>query len=193
MNRLYTHPCYTGIMNQPSSLATFGSGCFWCAEAMFNDLRGVLKVTAGYAGGQSPNPTYAEVCDGQTGHVEVIQVKFNPQIITYQQLLEVFFLTHDPRQLNRQGHDVGEQYRSVIFYHDELQQQTAQAAKNRIAAEKINDAPLVTAIEPLVKFYPAEPAQQNYYLNNPDQPYCQLVINPKLAKFRQKFAPLRKV
>lgn len=172
--------------------ATFGSGCFWCSEPLFNDLKGVSKVTVGYAGGQKPSPTYEEVCSGTSGHAEVIQVEFDPTIVSYEQLLEVFFLTHNPTTLNRQGNDAGTQYRSIIFYHNEQQQQTAKQVKTNITAEHVYNDPIVTAIEPLTAFYPAESYHQNYYAKNPDQGYCQMVIDPKIAKFRKKFASLRK-
>ncbi|MBI4426441.1 MAG: peptide-methionine (S)-S-oxide reductase MsrA [Candidatus Kerfeldbacteria bacterium] len=173
-------------------LATFGAGCFWCSEAIFKQLRGVTAVISGYAGGSMPNPTYEQVCSDQTGHAEVIQIEFDPEIISYQQLVEVFFLTHDPTQLNRQDNDVGAQYRSVIFYHHEAQQAAAEAVKQKIEAEGIYDRPLVTEIVPFDQFYPAENYHQNYFANNPDQPYCQTVISPKVAKFRKKFISILK-
>lgn len=149
-------------------------------------------MTSGYSGGHKSNPTYEEVCAGTTGHAEVIQIEFDPAIISYEQLLEVFFLTHNPTTLNRQGNDVGTQYRSVIFYHDEEQQRTAERMLKKIETEKIYDAPIVTAIESFTKFFPAEDYHQNYFSKNPDQPYCQVVIDPKVAKFRKKFSTLRK-
>lgn len=179
-------------MTPQLQLATFGSGCFWCSEAVFLDLKGVTKVTSGYAGGAKPNPTYEEVCSGTTGHAEVIQVEFDPTIISYEQLLEVFFLTHNPTTLNRQGNDVGTQYRSVIFFHDDAQRDAANKIKERIEAEKIYDGKIVTTFEPLTKFYAAEKYHQNYYANNPEQGYCQMVIDPKVAAFRKKFSSLRK-
>lgn len=179
-------------MASSTQLATFGSGCFWCSDPLFRDLRGVTSVTVGYAGGRKSNPTYEEVCSGSTGHAEVIQVAFDPAVISYAQLLEVFFLTHNPTTLNRQGNDVGPQYRSVIFFHDPAQQKTAEAIKQKIQAEKIFPDPIVTAIEPFTSFYPAEEYHQNYYAKNPDQAYCQAIIDPKVAKFRKKFAGLRK-
>ncbi len=175
-----------------SSLATFGSGCFWCSEAIFNDLKGVLKVTSGYSGGKKPNPTYEEVCAGTTGHAEVNQIEFDPTVISYEQLLEVFFLTHNPTTLNRQGNDVGMQYRSVIFYHTASQQQKADQVKAKIAAEKIYADQIVTTIEPFNDFYPAEDYHQNYFAKNPAQPYCRVVIDPKVAAFRKKFSRWRK-
>lgn len=175
-----------------SSLAIFGNGCFWCTEAIFKELKGVLSVRSGYSGGTKPNPTYGEVCGGTTGHAEVIQIEFDGSQISYDQLVEVFFLTHDPTQLNRQGNDVGAQYRSVVFYHDEAQKKVAEAVKARIEAEHVYDKPVVTEVAPLKNFYPAEDYHRDYYAKNPDQAYCQAVISPKLAKFRQKFAALRK-
>lgn len=152
----------------------------------------MMKVTSGYAGGEKPNPTYEEVSSGQTGYAEAIQIEFDPSIISYDQLLEVFFLTHDPTTLNRQGNDVGTQYRSVVFYHDEDQKRLAEAIKQRIATEKVYDQPIVTEISPIKNFSPAENYHQDYFAKNPEQPYCQVVINPKVAKFRKKFAALRK-
>lgn len=181
-------------MEEPSlhSTATFGSGCFWCSEAVFNDLKGVQSVTSGYSGGTKPNPTYEEVCSGHSGHAETIQVIFDPAIISYAQLLEVFFLTHDPTQLNRQGNDVGTQYRSVVFYHDQAQKKTAEEVKAKLDDQHIYSRPIVTVIAPLTEFYPAESYHQNYYANNPDQGYCQVVIDPKVAKLRKQFAHLLK-
>lgn len=183
---------YTVSMASTTQLATFGSGCFWCSDPLFRDLRGVTGVTVGYAGGRPPNPTYDEVCSGSTGHAEAIQIEFDPTVISYEQLLEVFWLTHNPTTLNRQGNDVGPQYRSVIFVHDAAQQETAVAVKEKIQAEKVFSDPIVTAIEPFTSFYPAEEYHQNYYAKNPDQGYCQMIIDPKVAKFRKKFAGLRK-
>lgn len=176
----------------PTARATFGGGCFWCTETVFQALRGVNRVTSGYAGGKTANPTYEQICSGTTGHAEVIQVEFDPAIISYEQLLEVFFLTHDPTTVNRQGHDVGEQYRSIIFYHDGAQRETAARIKNRVQHDGIYPGPLVTEIVPFTAFSPAEAYHQNYFAKNPDQPYCQAVINPKIAAFRQKFSRLLK-
>lgn len=170
--------------------ATFGSGCFWCSEAIFKSLKGVRKVTSGYAGGHVADPTYEQVSSGRTGHAEVIQLEFDPSVIRFEQLAEVFFLTHDPTQLNRQGNDRGEQYRSVILTHDEDQRQTAEQIKAKLEAENVFDGPIVTAIQPFDGFYPAENYHQNYYANNPTQPYCQAIISPKVAKFREKFRSL---
>ncbi len=173
-------------------LATLGSGCFWCTEAIFLRLKGVTSVMPGYAGGRTANPTYEQVCSGTTGHVEVARIQFDPNIISYEQLIEVFFGSHNPTTLNRQGNDIGEQYRSVIFFHDEAQRQAAEAVKARLGQDRIFDSPIVTSIEPLTNFYPAEDEHRNYYANNPDQPYCQAIISPKLATFRRRYAQLLK-
>lgn len=173
-------------------IATFGGGCFWCVEAIFKELKGVEKVVSGYAGGSMLNPGYEEVSSGTTGHAEAVQISYDPKTISYEQLLEVFFLTHDPTTPNRQGEDVGMQYRSAIFYHDENQKTAAQNFKKKLEADRIYDGPIVTELAPFTSFYPAESYHQDYYAQNPDKPYCQVVINPKLAKFRQKFATLRK-
>jgi len=173
-------------------IATFGGGCFWCTEAIFKELEGVVSVTSGYCGGNIKNPNYYEVTEGTTGHAESIQIGFNPELISYQQLLEVFFLTHNPTTLNQQGNDHGTKYRSKIFYHDEEQKKTAEKIRKKIEDEKIYDEKIVTEIIPYQAFYPAEDYHQNYLEKNPDQPYCQYVINPKLAKFRQKFSALLK-
>ena len=173
-------------------VATLGGGCFWCLEAVYVELRGVEKVVSGYAGGHVKNPTYREVCSGATGHAEVVQVTFDPTVISYADILRVFFTIHDPTTLNRQGADVGAQYRSIILYHDEVQQQTAVEVMNEIAAQRIWPNPLVTELAPLEVFYPAEDYHQDYFARNPMQPYCQVVIAPKVAKFRkQYFAQLR--
>jgi peptide-methionine (S)-S-oxide reductase len=166
--------------------AVFGAGCFWCVEAIFEELKGVQSVEAGYSGGTVENPSYEQVCTGTTGHAEVARIIFDPTVISYDDLLEVFWTTHDPTTLNRQGADVGEQYRSVIFYLNEKQKEAAEKSKKEIAP-KIWDDPIVTSIEPLKKFYIAEDYHQNYYDNNPTKGYCQYVINPKLEKFRKKF------
>jgi peptide-methionine (S)-S-oxide reductase len=171
-------------------VATLGGGCFWCLEAVYQQLRGVKKVVSGYAGGSVPNPSYKQVCTGATGHAEVTQVSFDPGVIGYRELLEIFFTIHDPTTLNRQGADVGTQYRSVIFYHDDQQLKTAREVMAEIQAEGLYRDPLVTQVEPLPVFYPAEDYHQNYYQENSNQPYCQFVISPKVAKFRQKYARL---
>lgn len=167
------------------SSATFGGGCFWCTEAVFAELKGVTKVISGYSGGKIKNPTYKEICSGLTGHAEVIRVEYDPAQISYEELLEVFFLTHDPTTLNRQGNDVGTQYRSVVFYHDE--QQKAAAERIRTEAQVHWKKPIVTEISQLTNFYEAENYHQDYYANNPFQPYCAFVISPKLEKFRKDF------
>ncbi len=168
-------------------LATLAGGCFWCLEAVYLDLRGVEKVVSGYAGGHVPNPTYREVCSGLTGHAEVVQVAFDPTVVSFREILQVFFTIHDPTTLNRQGADVGTQYRSAIFYHDDVQKSTAEAVMAEVAAEKIWPNPLVTQLEPLTKFYPAEAYHQDYFARNPSQPYCQVVVAPKVSKFRKQF------
>lgn len=168
-------------------LATFGNGCFWCTEAVFQDLNGVVKVVSGYAGGHVENPTYKQVCSATTGHAEVLQISFDPQKISYEELLEVFWETHDPTTLNRQGNDVGPQYRSIIFYHDENQKQLAEKYKQELDASGAFADPIVTLIEPLPKFYPAEDYHQNYFKLNGHQPYCSFVVRPKVEKFRKVF------
>lgn len=167
--------------------ATFGNGCFWCTEAVFLRLKGVLSAKSGYSGGAVDNPTYKQICTGTTGHAEVIQIAFDPAVISYKDLLAVFFQTHDPTTLNRQGNDVGTQYRSVIFYHDDAQKQTAIAAKKALDEAKIYPDPIVTEISPAAKFYSAEDYHQDYFANNEFQPYCQFVIRPKLEKLQAVF------
>lgn len=169
-------------------IATFGGGCFWCTEAVFLELRGVEKVESGYAGGEVANPSYQAVCTGTTGHAEVIQITFDPATISFQDLLEVFFATHDPTTLNRQGADVGTQYRSVIFYHSPEQQAAAEAKIAELNASGEFASPIVTQVVPYDNYYSAEDYHQNYYAEHPTQPYCSAVIPPKLAKLRQKFA-----
>ena len=166
-------------------LATFGGGCFWCVEAVFERLEGVQSVVAGYAGGTTLNPTYKQVCSGTTGHAEVAQISFDPAKISYRQLVDLFWDAHDPTTLNRQGADVGTQYRSVIFYHDEQQKLIAEQSKQE--AQKNFTQAIVTEIHPLTKFYPAENYHQDYYSQNGEQPYCQYVIKPKVEKFREVF------
>jgi peptide-methionine (S)-S-oxide reductase len=168
--------------------AIFGGGCFWCIEAIFQRLTGVIHVESGYMGGQVDNPTYRQVCGGDTGHVEVVRVTFDPDQISYRELLDVFFSVHDPTTLNRQGNDAGEQYRSVIFYTDEEQQRIAEDVIAEMTAGKEFSEPIVTAVEPAAKFYVAEGYHQNYYNENSRQPYCMFVISPKLAKLEKKFA-----
>jgi peptide-methionine (S)-S-oxide reductase len=178
-------------MSDRREQATFGGGCFWCTEAVFRELRGVEKVESGYAGGTVPNPSYEAVCSGRTGHAEVVQVTYDPEVVSYRDLLEVFFATHDPTPLNRQGADVGTQYRSAVLYHDDAQRATAEDVIAELGREGTFDDPVVTTVEPLGTFYPAEQYHQDYYARNGRQPYCQVVIAPKLAKFRSKFAALR--
>ncbi|MFZ2907450.1 MAG: peptide-methionine (S)-S-oxide reductase MsrA [Cyclobacteriaceae bacterium] len=172
---------------QETALATFGNGCFWCTEAIFQQLKGVEKVVSGYAGGTVKNPTYKEVCTGLTGHAEVIQLTYNPQVITYPELLEVFWQTHDPTTLNRQGADVGTQYRSVIFYHTEEQKMLAEEYKIKLDQSGAFDNPIVTEISPLTGYYPAEDYHQNYFNLNGNAPYCSYVIQPKVEKFQKVF------
>ncbi|PKG37418.1 peptide-methionine (S)-S-oxide reductase MsrA [Psychromonas sp. Urea-02u-13] len=168
--------------------ATFAGGCFWCIEAAFNSLDGVLSATSGYCGGETLDPTYDSICTGQTGHAEVVQISFDESIISYQALLEIFFTLHDATQLNRQGNDVGTQYRSAIFYHDQTQQQLANDYIEALTADAIFDAPIVTTVVPLETFYSAEAFHQGYYLQNPSQGYCAMVISPKFNKFKAKYA-----
>lgn len=173
--------------NKKMELATFGGGCFWCTEAVFKELKGVESVTSGYSGGHVINPAYREVTSGRTGHAEVIEIEFDPTIISFQQLLEVFWATHDPTTLNRQGADVGTQYRSVIFYHNEKQKEIAEEIKRKLNDDDVFDKPVVTEISPWENFYRAENYHQDYYENNAEQGYCQFVIVPKLDKFRKIF------
>jgi len=167
--------------------ATFGSGCFWCTEAIFLNVDGVSKVESGYAGGKVKNPTYKEVCSGLTGHAEVVQLKFDPKVISYDELLEIFWQTHDPTTLNQQGNDVGTQYRSVVFYHNEDQKKAAEYYKNKLEEEKVFDNRIVTEITAYPGFYKAEDYHQNYYNLNKSEPYCSYVITPKLDKFKKVF------
>ena len=168
-------------------VATLGGGCFWCLDSIYRQLKGVASVVSGYAGGMRPNPTYREVCGGNTGHAEVVQITFDPSQISYRDLLDVFFTIHDPTTQDRQGGDVGPQYRSVILTHSDEQARTARETIAEVTAEGIWDDPIVTRIEPLTTFYPAEAYHQDYFANNPNQPYCQVVIAPKVAKFRRKY------
>jgi peptide-methionine (S)-S-oxide reductase len=167
--------------------ATLAGGCFWCLEAAFQQLKGVTKVTSGYAGGTVPNPTYEAVCTGRTGHAEVVQIEFDQAVVSYRELLEVFFLIHDPTTLNRQGGDVGTQYRSAIFYHSPQQQQEVEAVIAELAAGKVWDDPIVTEVVPLEAFYPAEEYHRDYFRRNPGQAYCRTVIAPKVAKLRKQY------
>ena len=168
-------------------VATLGGGYFWCLDAVYRQLRGVVKVESGYAGGTKPNPTYRDVCSGQTGHAEVVQITFDPSLIAYRDLLDVFFTIHDPTTKDRQGGDIGSQYRSIILTHSDDQARVAREAVAEVEAEKLYDDPIVTEIEPLTTFYSAERYHQDYFADNARQPYCQAVIAPKVAKFRQKF------
>ena len=168
-------------------VATLGGGCFWCTEAVFSELSGVEKVESGYSGGSVPNPTYEQVCTGTTGHAEVVQVTFDPSVISFKEILQIFFTMHDPTTLNRQGADVGTQYRSVIFCHDEQQKEIADQVIKEVEASKIWDGHIVTGVEPFASFYKAEQHHQEYYRNNQYQPYCQIVIAPKVAKLRQHY------
>lgn len=169
-------------------VATLGSGCFWCTEAFFLHVKGVESVVSGYSGGKVKNPTYREVCSGLTGHAEVIQVKFDPSIISYAEVLEIFWNTHDPTTLNKQGADEGTQYRSVVFYHNETQKKLAEEYKAQLDQSGIFNRPIVTEISPFTVFYPAEEYHQNYYALNPNQGYCQYVIRPKVEKFNKQYA-----
>lgn len=175
-------------MPSSSEIAVFGGGCFWCTEAIFSSLKGVSSVIPGYAGGGTPNPTYEQVCGGNTGHAEVIKIVFTPTQISFRDLLEVFFTLHDPTTRNRQGHDVGEQYRSIILTTTAEQERVALAYRKELAEAKTFDRPIVTQVEMLTTFYPAEDYHKNYYAKNADQPYCSVVISPKLAKLREQFA-----
>ncbi len=168
--------------------ATLGAGCFWCVEAIFQDLKGIHQVESGYSGGHVENPTYKAVCSETTGHAEVIQVHFDPKQISFAEILEVFWRVHDPTTLNRQGNDVGTQYRSAIFFHSPEQEETAKKSLADTDASQLWDDPIVTKISAFTEFYPAEGYHQDYYDNNPNQPYCSLVISPKLRKFRKEFA-----
>ncbi|HEX2076391.1 MAG TPA: peptide-methionine (S)-S-oxide reductase MsrA [Longimicrobium sp.] len=173
--------------NDRREVATLGGGCFWCIEAVFQDLRGVESVVSGYAGGHTRNPTYEAVCSGTTGHAEVVQVTFDPAEVSYREVLEVFFTVHDPTTLNRQGADVGTQYRSVVFYHSDEQRETAREVIRDLEAERVWDSPIVTQVVPFTEFYRAEGYHQDYFKRNPRQPYCQIVIAPKVSHFRSKY------
>ena len=172
---------------QNKAVATFGAGCFWCVEAVFQRMNGVLKVESGYMGGAVKNPTYKDVCTGQTGHAEVCQITYDPQKVSFEELLEVFWKTHDPTTLNRQGNDVGTQYRSVVFYHDDKQKALAEKYKAELNSAGIFNSPIVTLIEPKEEFYKAENYHQDYFNLNGSQPYCQLVVRPKVEKFEKVF------
>jgi peptide-methionine (S)-S-oxide reductase len=179
---------YKGAVDMKEEVATVGGGCFWCLEAVFKDLRGVRGVTSGYAGGHVPNPSYKQVCTSTTGHAEVVQVRFDPDELSYGDLLRIFFTIHDPTTKDRQGNDVGPQYRSIILTHNDGQRQTAEAVMREIAEARLWPAPLTTEVKPLDAFYPAEPEHDDYFARNPWSGYCQVVIAPKVAKFRKHFA-----
>ena len=179
-------------MPKNNQMAYFGGGCFWCTEAVFSELRGAMSVMPGYAGGKMPNPTYKRVCDGDTGDAEIIKIEFDPEQITYQDLLEVFFATHDPTTPNRQGNDIGTQYRSIILYDSEEQKKQAENFIKGLAEKQIYSKSIVTEIKPLKNFYEAETYHRQYFKNNPNQAYCQAVINPKLKKLREKYTQLLK-
>jgi len=173
-----------GTMSDKFETATFAAGCFWCTEAIFQDLRGVQRVVSGYAGGRKADPTYEEVCTGMTGHAEAVQITFDPAVISYRNLIEIFWHTHDPTTPNRQGADVGTQYRSAVFYHNEDQRLAADEVKRKLEEEKVWPLPIVTEIAPFTNFFKAEEYHQNYFKNNPSRTYCALTINPKVRKFR---------
>lgn len=175
-------------MNAELQIATLGSGCFWCTEAFFLKLKGVESVVSGYSGGKVKNPTYREVCTGLTGHAEVVQVKFNPDVISYEEILEIFWNTHDPTTLNRQGNDEGPQYRSVVLYHNEQQKKIAEQYKDQLSKSGVFKNSIVTEITPFTIFYPAEDYHQNYFALNPNQGYCQYIIRPKVEKFNKQYA-----
>lgn len=172
---------------QNLEVATLGGGCFWCLEAVFDELKGVEKVVSGYSGGHLPNPTYEQVCSKQTGHAEVVQITFDPSVIAYREVLEVFFFIHDPTTRDRQGNDVGPQYRSVIFYHSTQQRAVAEEVMQALTQARVWDNPIVTELVPFERFYPAEDYHQKYFQRNPYQPYCALVVSPKVAKFRKQY------
>ena len=175
-------------MTTPSlQTAVFGGGCFWCLEAVYEELRGVEKVVSGYTGGMVASPSYEQVCTGKTGHAEVVQLTFDPAVVSYDDLLRVFFTIHDPTQLNRQGADLGAQYRSAVFFHSPAQQQAAQRVITELTAQGLWDMPVVTQVVPAGPFYPAEDYHQHYFANNPTQPYCAAVVAPKVGKFRKAF------
>ncbi len=178
--------------NPSLALATFGNGCFWCTEAIFTRINGVSHVQSGYSGGQTENPTYREVCTGQTGHAEVVQITFDPSVVSFESLLRVFFATHDPTTLNRQGNDVGTQYRSVIFYHNAEQQADAERIIKLLEEAQVFAKPIVTEVQPFKKFFPAEDYHNQYFASHGHEPYCQLVIHPKVEKFEAVFTEFLK-
>lgn len=175
-------------MNNNLETATLAAGCFWCVEAVFDDLKGVEDVISGYSGGHKENPTYREVCDETTGHAEVVQIKFDPSVISFKEILQVFFTVHDPTTLNRQGNDIGTSYRSAIFYHSDEQKRVAEEVIREFTDEAVYDDAIVTQIAAFDKFYPAEDYHQEYFANNPNQPYCAAVVAPKVLKFRKMYA-----
>ncbi|MCC7117904.1 MAG: peptide-methionine (S)-S-oxide reductase MsrA [Anaerolineales bacterium] len=179
-------------MNTNLETITLAGGCFWCLEAVYDEAKGVHSVESGYANGHVPNPSYRDVCNGHTGHAEVVQIKFDPTVIACRDILNVFFAIHDPTTLNRQGGDVGSQYRSGIFYHTPEQKELAEALIGELNAQKIWNSPIVTEVTALKNFYPAEAYHQEYFVNNPGQPYCQAVVAPKVAKFRKHYLELLK-
>jgi peptide-methionine (S)-S-oxide reductase len=179
--------------NEKIEVATLAGGCFWCTEAAFSIIKGVEKIEPGYTGGSVPNPTYDQVSSGTTGHAEAAQITFDPNVISFREILEIFFASHDPTTLNRQGPDVGTQYRSAIFYHNEKQKATAEAVIAELEKEKIWNSPIVTQVAPLKVFYKAETYHKDYYKKHPNQPYCQAVITPKLVKLQQRFLSKLKV
>jgi peptide-methionine (S)-S-oxide reductase len=180
------------MSNGKRDIAVFAGGCFWCTEAVFDELRGVESVVSGYAGGTTKNPSYEQVCSGQTGHAEVIKIEFDPSLISFRDLMTVFFATHDPTTLNRQGNDAGTQYRSAILYANEEQKQEAAKFIQELETGQTFKSPVVTTLEPLTEFYPAEDYHQKFYANNPYQPYCQYTIPPKLNKLHKQFSQLLK-
>lgn len=182
----------TSNINSNMDTITFGSGCFWCTEAIFQQVKGVEQVTSGYSGGHVVNPTYEQICEKNTGHAEVCQLVYDPAVVTFESLLEIFWQTHDPTTLNRQGNDVGPQYRSVIFYHNDQQRQKSEEYKQALDASGAFPRPIVTTVEPFKNFYKAEEYHQNYYRNNPNQAYCYFVIRPKMEKFEKVFKDRQK-
>jgi peptide-methionine (S)-S-oxide reductase len=183
----------TNVKPKRTEVVTLGAGCFWCTEAVFQLIRGVEKVDPGYAGGELPNPTYEQVSTGHTGHVEVANITFDADAISFREVLEIFFGTHDPTQMNRQGNDVGTQYRSVIFYRNEEQKATAEQLIAELTAEKVYERPIVTSVEPLRAFYPAETYHKDYFKKHPREPYCQVVIAPKIAKLEKTYISKLKI
>jgi len=179
-------------MGQQNEIAVFGGGCFWCTEAVFKMLKGVISVTPGYTGGTKDNPNYNEVGSGRTGHAEVVRIEYDPELVSYETLLTVFFATHDPTTLNRQGADVGTQYRSIVLYTTDEQKRAAERRIQELNASTEKGKPIVTEVKPLEHFYEAEQYHRDYYANNTDQPYCQIIINPKLEKVKKQFAELLK-